>query len=117
MELERMRELAFRYVHEALEPGEKPPVFGLIMHNEAFRRCLKEELELKARLQEKRTAMPPDLKAKLLAGIQAEAVGKGGQSDAEGDPAWLLWSEWALGLAAPPIVYPIIKTLQRRCLA
>jgi hypothetical protein len=33
------------------------------------------------------------------------------------EPEWLRWSEWVLKMLTPPLVFPLIKYLQRRCFA
>jgi hypothetical protein len=116
VEASRKRELAFLYLHNELGNEEKQIVFGLILHDETFRRLLKEELELRERMKCVRTRLEPDNKSKLLAAVKLRALEEAEtvQPAASGEPAWLRWSEWTLRLALPPLVYPIMKILQRR---
>lgn len=143
MKLERKRELAFGYVHEALEPGDKMTVFDLILKDEVFRQYLKEEVELKSRMNSLKTSLNPMLKSRLLAEIRWKAENEfqvaahdgGASSDGfpsqaekvlEATPAlkvtepngapWIVWSEWVLQMTLPPLIVPLMKTLQRRCL-
>lgn len=116
MELEQKRELAFLYLQDALEADEKFTVFDLILNDAEFRQCLKEELEFKKQIQQLQPAMESSIKIRLLNDIKyrldTEKVNTSTNKSAS--PAWLPWSEFALRMTLPPIIYPVMKTLQRR---
>lgn len=115
MELERKKELAFLYLQGELEPDEKQIVFDLILRDEVFRQCLKEEVQLRERMRQLQTALEPSAEQRLLAVIKSKAEAQCKPApDAAHEPSWLPWSEWALRLTLPPLVYPLINTLQRR---
>lgn len=117
MDDNRKQELAFLYAGGRLEPDQMPIVFELILRDETFRHYLKEEVELRAALQRMRTGIDPSVKRRLLAEIERRMEPQDGGADADPEPfSRRAWGEWALQLATPPLVLPIIQTLQRRCL-
>ncbi|WP_274361438.1 hypothetical protein [Paenibacillus thermotolerans] len=113
MEHSRKQELAFLYLQGALEPEDKAAVFQLILHDEPFRECLKLEVELRENMKRLSAVMDDKAKQKLLAEIQRKADRRIDRTESK-EPEWLQWSEWALRLTLPPVVYPIMKRLQRR---
>jgi hypothetical protein len=118
MELKSKRELAFLYIQGELSDEGKKVVFELILTDRMFVEMLKEELEVRERMKSLRTLMEPSAKSRLLASIKvsAKAEKKVAERRADGEPAWLSWSDWALKLTLPPLIYPIMNKLQRRVL-
>ncbi|MCS7458917.1 hypothetical protein N0M98_02080 [Paenibacillus doosanensis] len=119
MEIEEKREWALRYVQGLLGEQEKRTVFELILTDAEFKRCLKEEVELFAKLRQLRSSLQPDRKRELLAAIKRQAAAD--RSDAANEAQeearpWIWWSELTLQLTLPPVIYPMMKFLQRRCL-
>ena len=122
-DVDRLRELASLYVRDRLDFDDKAAVFRLILTDELFKRLLKEEVELRKRMEAIRVRhMPaPARKTRLLNEIRIraeqerrDAVRLRQAESVKSD--WLPWSEWTLRLATPPIVFPIIRILQRRFL-
>lgn len=110
----RKQELAFLYVTDALEAEDKPAVFHLVLHDPAFRQYLKGEVELRTRLQRIQTRIDPSARSRLYAKMRQQIE----QNEASPDtrlPSWLHWSEFALRMTLPPRLYPMFKTIQRRC--
>lgn len=130
MDHNRKQELAFLYVHGELPAEDKPIVFELILRDEDFRRCLKEEVNLREQWAQLRETVPHDLYQNIWNDIRTEQarLAQAAQSEAEEaapddilraderEPAWLAVSEKLLSLMLPSPVYPLIKHLQRRCL-
>jgi hypothetical protein len=116
MELKSKRELAFQYIQGELSDEGKKVVFELILTDRMFVGMLKEELELRERMKSLRASIEPSAKSRLLASIKESARENVGASRADGEPAWLSWSEWTLKLTLPPLIYPIMNKLQRRVL-
>lgn len=130
MDDNRKQELAFLYLHGELPAEEKPLVFELILQDEDFRRCLKEELTLREQWAHLRHTVPDHLYQSVLNDIRAEQVrlAQAAQRTADEaahdeippadvqEPAWLAVSEKLLSLMMPSLIYPMIKHLQRRCL-
>jgi hypothetical protein len=118
MEINQKQDLAFLYIQGELSSNELPRVFQLMLEDEAFRQCLKQEIEFKNQLKNLQIVMEPTLKkqwfSQINESILQQTAPKKGKDFTE--PAWLYWSEWTLKMTLPPIVYPFIKILQRRCL-
>lgn len=111
----RKQELAFLYVMDALETDNKPAVFQLLLEDAQFRQYVKEEVELRDRLRYIRVKLDPAVQTRLYERIQHQM-----KNGATGDfkieqPSRIHWDEYALRLTLPPLVVPIVKTLQRRC--
>jgi len=144
MDDDRKQELAFLYLHGELPAKEKPIVFELILQDEVFRRCLKEELEMREQWRGLRVKVPDNLYQSVLRDIrsekawlareaqafqvtqatQANQASQAPQADSgqlqaapgvDSEPPWLAVSEKLLSMMMPTLLYPMIKHLQRRC--
>lgn len=107
----RKRELAFLYAIDALQTEDRPVVFDLILRDEAFRRYLKEEVDLRSKLQSVRIRLEPSSRSRLYAEMKRLIE----QEAFDNEPESLSssrWNEWMLRITTPRLMFPIIKTLR-----
>ncbi|MCL6459074.1 MAG: hypothetical protein K6T85_13795, partial [Gorillibacterium sp.] len=70
MEYSCKQELAFLYLHGELKAELKPTVFELILHDEKFRQCLKEEVAFREKMSKFRQVLPQEAYDRMLADLR-----------------------------------------------